>query len=242
MIKFFRRIRYDLMEKNKTGKYLKYAIGEIVLVVIGILIALSINNWNEGRKLRNQEFKILTEIRSNLETTLEIFESDTLFNLKTIQQFNKIKRYIIEDLPYNKELDSAFGYLQNWASPYPILTAYKTLQLKGLDIISNENLRTDIIDLYEYEYNVLSMDYDKSEWEIMQAVVYPFVSKHVRIFKENSKRLAKPNDFESLKENDEFLNILEMIISNRESGLINYRSIMKSIKKLIDNIDVDISS
>jgi len=44
MIKFFRKIRYDLMEKNKAGKYLKYAIGEIVLVVIGILIALSINN------------------------------------------------------------------------------------------------------------------------------------------------------------------------------------------------------
>ena len=52
MIKFFRKIRYDLMEKNKTGKYLKYAIGEIILVVIGILIALQINNWNEDRKRR----------------------------------------------------------------------------------------------------------------------------------------------------------------------------------------------
>ena len=44
MIKLFRKIRYDLMGKNKTGKYLTYAIGEIILVVIGILIALSINN------------------------------------------------------------------------------------------------------------------------------------------------------------------------------------------------------
>ncbi len=50
MIKFFRKIRYDLMEKNKTGKYLKYAIGEIILVVTGILIALQINNLNEQRK------------------------------------------------------------------------------------------------------------------------------------------------------------------------------------------------
>ena len=49
MIKFFRKIRYDLMEINKTGKYVKYAIGEIVLVVIGILIAVNINNWNENR-------------------------------------------------------------------------------------------------------------------------------------------------------------------------------------------------
>ena len=52
MIEFFRKTRYDLMKKNKTGKYLKYAIGEIILVVIGILIALSINNWNETRKER----------------------------------------------------------------------------------------------------------------------------------------------------------------------------------------------
>jgi len=57
MIKFFRKIRYDLMEKNKTGKYFKYAIGEIVLVVIGILIAVSINNWNENRK-QNQSIKV----------------------------------------------------------------------------------------------------------------------------------------------------------------------------------------
>jgi len=64
MIKFFRRIRFDLMEKNKTGKYLKYAIGEIVLVVIGILIALSINNWNETKK----EHHIL---KGHLETIVE---------------------------------------------------------------------------------------------------------------------------------------------------------------------------
>ena len=50
MIKFFRNIRQNLLIENKTGKYLKYAIGEIFLVVIGILIALQINNWNEDRK------------------------------------------------------------------------------------------------------------------------------------------------------------------------------------------------
>jgi len=52
MLKFFRNIRQNLLTEGKTGKYLKYAIGEIVLVVIGILIALQINNWNEERKLK----------------------------------------------------------------------------------------------------------------------------------------------------------------------------------------------
>ena len=62
MINFFRKIRYNLMEQNKTGKYFKYAIGEIVLVVIGILIALSINNWNEQPKQDNQEYYLLVQM------------------------------------------------------------------------------------------------------------------------------------------------------------------------------------
>jgi len=66
MIKFFRKIRYDLMEKNKTGKYFKYAIGEIVLVVIGILIALSINNWNEERKNILNESQLVKNIVEDL--------------------------------------------------------------------------------------------------------------------------------------------------------------------------------
>ncbi|MFT5228281.1 MAG: hypothetical protein ACI865_002169 [Flavobacteriaceae bacterium] len=66
MIKFFRKIRYDLIEKNKTGKYLKYAVGEIVLVVIGILIALQINNWNESHKSNREETTILKNLCENL--------------------------------------------------------------------------------------------------------------------------------------------------------------------------------
>ncbi|MGB5479757.1 MAG: DUF6090 family protein, partial [Eudoraea sp.] len=75
MIHFFRRIRRKLAADNptsakasagmKTGKYLKYAVGEIILVVIGILIALQINNWNENRKATNEEVKILNALHSD---------------------------------------------------------------------------------------------------------------------------------------------------------------------------------
>ena len=68
MIKFFRKIRFDLMEKNRTGKYFKYAMGEIVLVVIGILIALQINNWNENRKEISKSSNYLKEFRKDLIT------------------------------------------------------------------------------------------------------------------------------------------------------------------------------
>ena len=70
MIKFFRHIRKSLLMENKTSKYFKYAIGEIVLVVIGILIALSINNWNEQRKDRKLENELLVQLQSEFESNL----------------------------------------------------------------------------------------------------------------------------------------------------------------------------
>jgi len=70
MIKFFRKIRQRLLTENKFSKYLIYAIGEIVLVVIGILIALQINNWNELRKTHIQDMEFLNNLK--VELTVDI--------------------------------------------------------------------------------------------------------------------------------------------------------------------------
>jgi hypothetical protein len=66
MINLFRKLRQSLIGQNKTAKYVTYAFGEIVLVVVGILIALSINNWNEQRKIRIAEQEILKNLRTEL--------------------------------------------------------------------------------------------------------------------------------------------------------------------------------
>ena len=63
MIRFFRKIRQELLTENKFNKYLFYAIGEIILVMIGILLALQVNNWNEERKLNQQELELLESLR-----------------------------------------------------------------------------------------------------------------------------------------------------------------------------------
>ncbi len=70
MIKFFRRIRQNLLTENKFSKYLIYAFGEIFLVVIGILIALSINNWNENEKSRDREKLLLTNLKEEFNFNL----------------------------------------------------------------------------------------------------------------------------------------------------------------------------
>ena len=85
------------MEQNKTGKYFKYAIGEIVLVVIGILIALQINNWNENRKAKEKEVKLLIELKDDLLET----KNDLLTDIEKTQQIlattNTIYKAIIEN-------------------------------------------------------------------------------------------------------------------------------------------------
>ncbi len=96
MIKFFRRIRYDLMEKNRTGKYIKYAIGEIILVVIGILIALAISNWNDNRKnnAETRDFKgrLADEIEiniNNVDSAIEVQSKHIAASKSILDLFHK---------------------------------------------------------------------------------------------------------------------------------------------------------
>ena len=97
MIKFFRQIRQNLLMENKTGKYFKYAVGEIILVVIGILIALQINNWNENRKNRIAEAdyycRILEDLELNeklIDETSELISNKIRLCKELISDLNKI--------------------------------------------------------------------------------------------------------------------------------------------------------
>jgi len=76
MISFFRKIRQKLLTINKFTQYLLYAIGEIALVMAGILLALQVNNWNEQKKERIREVSLLRELKGNLETNIQNLEKD----------------------------------------------------------------------------------------------------------------------------------------------------------------------
>ena len=93
MIKFFRKIRQNHLIEGKTVNYLKYAIGEIILVLIGILLALQVNNWNEVRKQRIEEIGLLR----NMSTDFEIKNKQLLeaygYNKSYIKKINKIRYY-----------------------------------------------------------------------------------------------------------------------------------------------------
>ena len=97
MFKFFRNIRQSLLMKDKITKYYKYAFGEIVLVVIGILIALSINNWNEARKNRIEQLILINNI-------IEDLRLDSIHIKKSLSEVGNQKR-LVDDL-ISKSLDN----------------------------------------------------------------------------------------------------------------------------------------
>ena len=90
MIKFFRKIRQRLLTENKFSKYLLYAIGEIILVVIGILIALQVNNWNESKKRSRQEIALIENLKSEFKINLE--------NLEKVKAQNQVIYYCTNEL------------------------------------------------------------------------------------------------------------------------------------------------
>ena len=158
MIKLFRRIRQNLLSEGKTGKYLKYAIGEIVLVVIGILIALSINNWNESRKQSASEKEFITSIKNDL-------KQDKAFILLIIEILEpKIEAYKnlngnLTHLYQNdrKSLDSILQiYFKSQRTFYPISGSYESA-VSGNQITAfrNKELIQKIIKLYNSTYNRL---------------------------------------------------------------------------------------
>ena len=158
MIKFFRKIRYDLMEKNKTGKYLKYAIGEIVLVVLGILIALSINNWNQSRKQDVAENEFLQGIKTDLKKDKEYINLVIQLQKPKIEVFDLLNN----ELPklYNENqiaVDSLFKiYFTSQRTFYPISGSFQSA-VSGNEINSYKDkvISSSLIKLYNTTYERL---------------------------------------------------------------------------------------
>lgn len=149
MIKFFRKIRQNLLMKNKTGKYFKYAVGEIVLVVIGILIAIQINNWNEQNKIDKIENTYLTRLIQDLDDNITSWEKLIKNEEK---RFEGTKQFIKFGL--NKNIDSVlnvlphFNIIGRWDDLTMNQVTFDEMKSSGkLDIISNDSIKISLLQL-----------------------------------------------------------------------------------------------
>lgn len=235
MIKFFRKIRYDLIGKNKTGKYLKYAIGEIVLIVIGILIALQINNWNENKKsdrvLKNYYSQILQELEKDttyIHQRIKILDSNILNHNNYLDKFQKhesLEKLLISQGKLN------LGVLSLKFNTNTIETLQSTGDIKLIPIeirnklLNLKNSQEDIIEAVSVNNNIYGND-------ITSAMNLGFVAN---IFESANNESSKI--FTELKVEDNLPKIALIINGISELKAITHDNLKKSLKPMLDDID-----
>lgn len=137
------------MKSGKFKNYLFYAVGEILLVMLGILLALNISNWNDERKNRKEEKKVLSRIVKDLEQDLISYNRDYI-------KKNEYLKNSLLDTTQNIHYDSLNKYLNNYFAFFKTNASYIGLKDGGkLSLIKNENLKTKLITYYESHYDRL---------------------------------------------------------------------------------------
>ena len=161
MIKFFRKIRQKMLTENKFSKYMIYAIGEIILVVIGILIALSINNWNEERKESLIEQNYLRRLLVDLESDYKTLTFTKGLSNNRINQVNILSDVIKNQSQSNENLTLIIESIEKvtWRSYLPLSKiVYNELLNSGkMSLIQSEKLRNSLSNYYA----------DADHWEMI---------------------------------------------------------------------------
>ena len=182
MIKFFRHIRMNLMETGKTGKYLKYAIGEILLVMVGILLALQVNNWNEERKTKIKSQVYIDQIINDLvKDTLNINE----LIIKTETDSANISNYLSffnQGNTIDKLIDSSKNTESYFYRYFPVNHTFLDMKTSGNSNLLTSKQRNILIQL-------------ESEQEQLVIIIEKVVSKSIAEGVEKDKYLGYPDDF-----------------------------------------------
>ena len=234
MIKFFRKIRQNLLSEGKTGKYLKYAIGEIVLVVIGILIALQINNWNENQKNNEKEISIAKELHIELnENLISVKNQLGLWENRDKKISEVISLIDSENVKItNREFDStliyviAFSNFKLKQSKFQRIISLESFQFKKSPTLINDMLSLN--DMY-----VTLMDYYNQNDKNYHQLLQPYLIENYATENFNNiiigKKAESKVDYHELLSDLKFANIIH---SARGSSAPFVQRIKITIKKM----------
>jgi hypothetical protein len=212
MIKFFRKISQRLLTENKFSKYLIYAMGEVILVVIGILIALQINNWNEWSKDRVKEKEVLVNLAENFELNIEALESD----IESLLKFNTSSRIVLNVLDNQQPFaDSLAKHFHMARVPKTILSlsqsGYEQYKNMGYGIIIDKPTSREIVDFFESTLPTWFTEYTQ-----VNAPYVPFIDHHVPLFIYKRESLV-PINMDHLYRDDYYLGWMRAYMEGRNT-------------------------
>jgi len=233
-----RRIRQRLLANSRFTKYLIYVIGEIVLIVIGILIALSIENWNSEKATRDTEIAILKEMKSNLSSDL----LDIRVNIKLNNISLKANERVLESLSNpESNIDSLSFYYAHLTLTTMLdinNSSYENLKSFGFQIIENDSLRIKITDLYATSYVFLGK-MENVIYSIQSDKIIPLVISN--IVTDTLYVSARPVDREALALNHDFKESIKLSREWFRFMIGIYENTGEEIEALISQLDNEIN-
>ncbi|TYA59664.1 DUF6090 family protein [Formosa maritima] len=231
MIKFFRKIRQNLLMENKTSKYFKYAIGEILLVVIGILIALQINNWNEKRIQQEQLVSVYERTLSDIDNDIQ----ELTANLDYFRGIEYIFKKVINDSITPDLFDVGLSRILTQQGMGTSLNMTGVNQLKALN--AKDSLSLKIIDIYGYLELIAVDGFEKRINQESVAITNIFRDNYSWYPEYMSKTIMQDNSSKELQ--DYFLYSPEYrhrVISCYQLFYVNYVSMLRGIIPVLKEI------
>ena len=215
---------------DRIRHYLGYAIGEIVLVVIGILIALQINNWNENRKERNLEKEILVEIKKSLLSDIQNeLQPEIDQSLEDVRNSNEVLFVLdnFEEMPDSVSLKfRSFMYSKDlvWG-----VTANKTLENEGIKVIQNPLLKERIVELYNVKFPSAKNAIANFGNNLIEYFRPMMRERFIFVYNDLDSAQYYPIDYNSLRRDQLFLNTVQ-------TARLNFRNISRTLLGLKQEI------
>jgi len=236
MSKFFRIFRRKYIDEGKLTRYILYAIGEIFLIIIGILIALQLNNKNQTKQKIQKEIAYLKEIQENLKENLQNDIDPGISKIsQSVKTFDSL--YFILDNPlFIRDVDTVIPFLWDITNPVDIVlntVGFDNLTSTGIDLISNDILKTSITKLYGYHFKHL-MELDDAHHNFTRTIIWPTIQNNINFSRDN----ITDEELNFLRTNGPFYSRM----FGNESDLKGILGYLKFLKPQIERLILDIDN
>jgi len=223
--------------KKRKRNFWLYSVGEFVLIFLGILIALQVDNWNDVRQERKLERVILSEMHTNLQGDLRDLAYNVRIQKRFLESIHVVLDFLKSDLPWQDSLAIYFNYLMGGSVFDNNNSAYESLTSIGIDLVRNDSLRQQIAPLYAARYTKL---------EETQEILFKFIFDHLypalraNLRTEVYRKNTVPVNLEELRQNNGFFEDLNMTIFIYNLSILIYERARKDMIILIADIEEEL--
>jgi hypothetical protein len=215
-------------------RYVLHAFGEVLLIFTGITLSLWFSNWNDSRKAREVEIKLLREFRTGLSKDLEDVRHTLFTKQRSINSCLRILDLMDTHLSHHDSLNRHFSFALEMTETLETESAYESLKAMGLHTITNDSLRIAIINLYDVSYPALHSS-ENRHGDLFFNFLVEFNSR--RFDSSNPFKAMMPLDYHRLMLDKEYKYYLNILIFYNQFILNQSTAIAKEIKSLIARID-----